>query len=158
MWRIVRVRWGCRVTMCRLRVLSMMRFWNSASVAAHAMLRRMSQKDEATIVFNEYFNAGCCLEEFISYHLFAQILYISNRYAYLYPFYNTLVVFPPSILKTPACDFSVIKINTPAPNPSSWGSQINVLPPPPGFCFQYCCCYLVLGYVEILAEKRANAY
>jgi hypothetical protein len=28
----------------------MMRFWNSASVAAHAMLRRMSQKDEATIV------------------------------------------------------------------------------------------------------------
>ena len=29
-------------------------------VAAHAMLRRMSQKDEATIVFHEYFNAGCC--------------------------------------------------------------------------------------------------
>ena len=26
----------------------------------HAMLRRMSQKDEATIVFHEYFNAGCC--------------------------------------------------------------------------------------------------
>ena len=24
-----------------------------------AMLRRMSQKDEATIVFHEYFNAGC---------------------------------------------------------------------------------------------------
>ena len=38
----------------------MMRFWNSASVAAYAMLRRMSQKDEATIVFHEYFNAGCC--------------------------------------------------------------------------------------------------
>ena len=36
------------------------RFWNSASVAAHAMLRRMSQKDEATNVFHEYFNAGCC--------------------------------------------------------------------------------------------------
>ena len=29
-------------------------------VAAHAMLRHMSQKDEATIVFHEYFNAGCC--------------------------------------------------------------------------------------------------
>ena len=28
--------------------------------AAHAMLRRMSQNDEATIVFHEYFNAGCC--------------------------------------------------------------------------------------------------
>ena len=28
--------------------------------AAHAMLRSMSQKDEATIVFHEYFNAGCC--------------------------------------------------------------------------------------------------
>ncbi len=27
---------------------------------AHAMLRRMSQKDEATIVFHEYFNASCC--------------------------------------------------------------------------------------------------
>ena len=33
---------------------------DSASVAAHAMLRRMSLKDEATIVFHEYFNAGCC--------------------------------------------------------------------------------------------------
>ena len=30
-----------------------MRFWYSASVAAHAMLKRMSQKDEATIVFHE---------------------------------------------------------------------------------------------------------
>jgi hypothetical protein len=29
--------------------------WNSASVAAHAMLRCMSQKDEATIVSQEYF-------------------------------------------------------------------------------------------------------
>ena len=37
-----------------------MRFWNSTSVAAHAMLRHMSHKDEATIVFHEYFNAGCC--------------------------------------------------------------------------------------------------
>ncbi len=27
-------------------------------VAAHVMFRRMSQKDEATIVFHEYFNAG----------------------------------------------------------------------------------------------------
>ena len=31
-----------------------------AFVAAHAILRRMSQKDEATIVSQEYFNAGCC--------------------------------------------------------------------------------------------------
>ena len=38
----------------------MMRFWYSASVAAHAMLKRMSQKDEATIVFHEYLRAGCC--------------------------------------------------------------------------------------------------
>ena len=30
------------------------------AVAAHAMLRRMSQKDEATIVFHEYFRTGCC--------------------------------------------------------------------------------------------------
>ncbi len=37
-----------------------MRFWNSASVAAHAMLKHMSQKDEATVVFHKYFNAGCC--------------------------------------------------------------------------------------------------
>ena len=29
----------------------MMRFWNSASVAAHAMLKRMSQNDEDTMVF-----------------------------------------------------------------------------------------------------------
>ncbi len=29
-------------------------------VAAHAILRRMYQKDEATIVFHEYFNAACC--------------------------------------------------------------------------------------------------
>ena len=27
-----------------------------------------------------------------------------------------------------------------------------------GYSFQYCSSYLVLGYVEILAEKRANAY
>ena len=38
----------------------MMRFWYSASVAAHAMLKRMSQNDEATIVFHECFRAGCC--------------------------------------------------------------------------------------------------
>ena len=31
-----------------------------ASVAAHAMLKRMSQNDEATIVFHEYLRAGCC--------------------------------------------------------------------------------------------------
>ena len=30
----------------------------SASVAAHAMLKRMSQNDEATIVFHECFRAG----------------------------------------------------------------------------------------------------
>ena len=30
----------------------MMRFWNSASVAVHATLRRMSQKDDAAIVFH----------------------------------------------------------------------------------------------------------
>ena len=34
--------------------------WYSASVAAHAMLKRMSQNDEATIVFHEYLRAGCC--------------------------------------------------------------------------------------------------
>ena len=28
--------------------------------AAHAMLRRMSQNDEVTIVFQVYFSAGCC--------------------------------------------------------------------------------------------------
>ncbi len=45
-----------------VRVLSwrMMRFWYSASVAAHAMLKRMSQNDEATIVFHENLRAGCC--------------------------------------------------------------------------------------------------
>ena len=39
----------------------MMRFWYSASVAAHAMLKRMSQNDDAIIVFHEcltYFRAG----------------------------------------------------------------------------------------------------
>lgn len=35
--------------------------WYSVSVFAHAMLERMSQKDEATIVFYAYFNAGCWL-------------------------------------------------------------------------------------------------
>ncbi len=33
----------------------MMRFWNSASVAVHATLRRMSQNDDATMVFHVYF-------------------------------------------------------------------------------------------------------
>ena len=37
----------------------MMRFWYSASVAAHAMLKRMSQNDEAIIVFHECFRDGC---------------------------------------------------------------------------------------------------
>ena len=53
--------WGCRATTGRLKVLSwrMMRFWYSASVAAHAMLKRKSQNDEATIVLHECFRAGC---------------------------------------------------------------------------------------------------
>ena len=38
----------------------MMLFWNSASVAAHAMLKRMFQNDEVTKVFQVYFSAGCC--------------------------------------------------------------------------------------------------
>ena len=38
----------------------MMRFWYSASLAAHAMLKRMSQNDEATVVFHECFRASCC--------------------------------------------------------------------------------------------------
>ena len=38
----------------------MMRFWYSASVAARAMLKRMSQNDDATTVFHECFRAGCC--------------------------------------------------------------------------------------------------
>jgi len=37
----------------------MIRFWYSASVAAHAMLKRMPQNDEVTIVFHECFRAGC---------------------------------------------------------------------------------------------------
>jgi hypothetical protein len=46
---------GCCATTGRLRVLPwrMMRFWHSASVAVHALLKRMSQNDEATIVFHE---------------------------------------------------------------------------------------------------------
>ena len=32
---------------------------NSASVAAHTILKCMSQNDEATIVFHECFRAGC---------------------------------------------------------------------------------------------------
>ena len=44
-----------------MRVLSrrMMRFWYLASVAAQAMLKRMSRNDEATIVFHECFSACC---------------------------------------------------------------------------------------------------
>ena len=38
----------------------MIRLWNSASVAAHAMLKRISQNDEVTKVFQVYFSAGCC--------------------------------------------------------------------------------------------------
>ena len=40
----------------------MMRFWNSASVAAHAMLKRISQNDEVTKVFQVYFSAGFLLQ------------------------------------------------------------------------------------------------
>ena len=29
-------------------------------IRGHAMLKRMSQNDEATIVFHEYLRAGCC--------------------------------------------------------------------------------------------------
>jgi len=36
----------------------MMRFWYSASVAAHA--KRMSHNDEVTILFHECFRDGCC--------------------------------------------------------------------------------------------------
>jgi len=32
----------------------------SASVAAQAILNRISQNDDATIVFHEYLRAGCC--------------------------------------------------------------------------------------------------
>ena len=47
----------------------MMRFWYSASMAAHAMLKRMSQNDEATIVFHVYFSAGWLLrhEELVGF-------------------------------------------------------------------------------------------
>ena len=38
----------------------MMRFWYSASVAAHVMHKRMSKNDEASIVFHVCFSAGCC--------------------------------------------------------------------------------------------------
>ena len=38
----------------------MMRFWNYASVAAHAKLKRMSQNDGVTKVSQVYFSAGCC--------------------------------------------------------------------------------------------------
>jgi len=53
---------GCRATTGRLMVLSwrMMRFWYSASVAAHATLKRMSQNDEANIAFHVCLRAGWC--------------------------------------------------------------------------------------------------
>jgi hypothetical protein len=38
----------------------MMWFWNSAS-AVHATLWRMSQNDDATMVFHVYFISGCCV-------------------------------------------------------------------------------------------------
>ena len=62
MWRVVGVRVGLPRHEMEVEgiVVKMKRFWNSASVAAHEMLRRMSQKDEATIVFHEYFGTGCC--------------------------------------------------------------------------------------------------
>ena len=55
--------WGCRATTGRFMVWSrmMMRFWNSASIAVHATLRRMSQHDDATMVFHVYFISGCCV-------------------------------------------------------------------------------------------------
>ena len=37
-----------------------MRFRYLASVAAHAMLKRISQNDDATIVFHVCLRAGCC--------------------------------------------------------------------------------------------------
>ena len=38
----------------------MIRFWYSASVATHATLRRMSQKEDATMVFQEQCSSDCC--------------------------------------------------------------------------------------------------
>ncbi len=37
-----------------------MRFWNAASVAVHATLRRMSQNDDDAMVLHVYFISGCC--------------------------------------------------------------------------------------------------
>ena len=53
--------WGCCATTERLRVLlwRMMRFWYSASVVAHAMLKHMPHNYIATIVFHKCFRAGC---------------------------------------------------------------------------------------------------
>ena len=50
-----------RTTTGTLRVMSwrMMRFWYLESVAANAILKRMPQNDEATVVFHECFRAGC---------------------------------------------------------------------------------------------------
>ncbi len=40
----------------------MTRFWNTASVAVHAPLRRMSQNDDAVMVFHIYLiSAGYCV-------------------------------------------------------------------------------------------------
>jgi len=41
-------------------VVEDVRFWYSAFVAAHAILKRISQNDDATIVFRECFRAGRC--------------------------------------------------------------------------------------------------
>ncbi len=59
-WRIVGVKVGLPRHNMEVEGVVVIRFWNSESVVAHAMLRRMSQKDEATIMFHEYFNADCC--------------------------------------------------------------------------------------------------
>ncbi len=62
MWRVVGVRVGLPRHDMEVEGVFVKddAVWNSASTAARAMLRRMSQKDEATIVFHEYFNTGCC--------------------------------------------------------------------------------------------------
>ena len=59
---MVGVGMGCRAKTGRLRVLSRrkMRFWYSASVAAYALLKRMAQNDDTTIVFHVCLRAGCC--------------------------------------------------------------------------------------------------
>ena len=69
MWRVVGVRVGllCHDREVEGVVVKDDTVWNSASVAAHAKLRCMSQKDEAAIVFHEYFNAGCVLRSAVDF-------------------------------------------------------------------------------------------